>query len=100
MKNEVIGGNHRTVAAWLLGRTHIRALRVDAVAGWTIPLDESNRKPIEEAIGFDFFIIFYEAEHQQTFGGHDCSSSVSRATLALCISWLNCRMVFPRCCEH
>jgi len=54
MKNEVIGGNHRTLAAWLLGWTHIRALRVDAVAGWTIPLDESNRKPIEEAIGFDF----------------------------------------------
>lgn len=53
-KNEVIGGNHRTLAAWLLGWTHIRALRVEKVAGWSIPFDESNRKPIEKAIGLNF----------------------------------------------
>lgn len=50
-KGEVIGGNHRTLAAWLLRWTHIDATSVDAVAGFHVPLDEMHRKPLEELLG-------------------------------------------------
>lgn len=50
MKNEVIGGNHRILAAWLLRWDSVCALRVDKVAGWHVPLEEENRQSLENVL--------------------------------------------------
>mmetsp|Transcript_46659 Transcript_46659/g.110962 ORF Transcript_46659/g.110962 Transcript_46659/m.110962 type:complete len:200 (-) Transcript_46659:244-843(-) len=47
---EVIGGNHRVLAAWMLGWTHIEATIVDMKAGWHVPLDERHRRPLESLL--------------------------------------------------
>mmetsp|Transcript_13784 Transcript_13784/g.25268 ORF Transcript_13784/g.25268 Transcript_13784/m.25268 type:complete len:186 (+) Transcript_13784:91-648(+) len=47
-RGEVIGGNHRVLAAWLLGWQSIEATVVDAQAGWHDPLDERHRLPLQQ----------------------------------------------------
>lgn len=52
-KNEVIGGNHRILSAWLLGWTHVPALRIDAIAGWRSALTEEILEPLAKVLGMD-----------------------------------------------
>merc|ERR1712190_576457 len=39
----VLGGNHRVLAAWLLGWSYIDCFQIDRVAGWRVPLDNDSR---------------------------------------------------------
>jgi len=52
-KNEVIGGNHRILSAWLLGWTHVPALPTNAVGGWRSALTEDIVEPLAKVIGLD-----------------------------------------------
>ena len=49
----VISGNHRTLAAWLLGWSHLDFQLNDQIAGWSVPLEEGKRAALEEVLGLE-----------------------------------------------
>lgn len=53
----VIGGNHRVLAAWLLRWPTINCCSCGYKAGWHVPLDEEQRKPLEALLGLDQSLI-------------------------------------------
>jgi len=53
----VTSGNHRILAAWLLGWRSLRCWRVDCVAGWQVPLDEQFRKPLKKLFQLDTLLV-------------------------------------------